>query len=229
MEHCSKHIAFTLLLVLLPMVHCPAVEPNPTLAARFILCKNSAERALEKQRYAQELVAEGHVFVGREIQATNEYLREFNDYLDKFHDAISLAADLYGIYYEIKRTVNLTKQVSSVLSDAPTNAIAVMLRPNSSGMYGTIINTSIEVAQDIYNACLSKHKRTEQDRNKILTNVRKKIGEVNRQLTQLVIVLKYTTLEDIWHSIRQRAKYMDRERKHTLIERCYDNWKHNIR
>ena len=63
----------------------------------------------------------------------------------------------------------------------------------------------------------------------MLTNARTKIKEVNKMLTKLIIVLKYTTFEDIWHSIRTRAKYMDRDRKHTLIERCYDNWKHNIR
>ena len=222
-------ITLTVILLLLPIGYSMAVETNPTLALRIELASNKFKNALTTQRNRQLLVAEGHVFLGREVQALNELQREFNDYLDNFHDAISTAAELYGTYLEIKRTVKLSRQVSSIISDAPTNAIAVLLRPNSSGLYGSILQTSLGAAQDLYNACISKKKMTEQDRHKMLTNSRTKIKEVNKMLTKLIIVLRYTTLEDIWHSIRTRAKYMDRERKHSLIERCYDNWKHSIR
>lgn len=217
------------LLAVVPIVPCFAVESNPTLAARILLAKNNFEKALENQRNRQLMVGEGHVFVGREVQALNELQREYNDYLDTFHDAVSTAAELYGTFLEIKRTVKLSKQVTSIISDAPSNAIAVLLRPNSSGLYGSVIQTSLGAAQDIYNACISKKKLTAQDRNKMLTDARTKIKKVNSDLTKLVVVLKYTTFEDIWYSVRTRAKYMDRERKHAVIERCYDNWKHNIR
>lgn len=223
------HIILMILLAVLPIVHCSAVESNPTLAARIILAKNNFEKALQNQRNRQLMVGEGHVFLGREVQALNELQREYNDYLDTFHDAVSTAAELYGTFLEIKRTVKLSKQVTSIISDAPSNAIAVLLRPNSSGLYGSVIQTSLGAAQDIYNACISKKKLTAQDRNKMLTDARTKIKKVNSDLTKLVVVLKYTTFEDIWYSVRTRAKYMDRERKHAVIERCYDNWKHNIR
>ena len=223
------HVILMVLLAVVPIVPCFAVESNPTLAARILLAKNNFEKALENQRNSQLMVGEGHVFVGREVQALNELQREYNDYLDTFHDAVSTAAELYGTFLEIKRTVKLSKQVTSIISDAPSNAIAVLLRPNSSGLYGSVIQTSLGAAQDIYNACISKKKLTAQDRNKMLTDARTKIKKVNSDLTKLVVVLKYTTFEDIWYSVRTRAKYMDRERKHAVIERCYDNWKHNIR
>ena len=223
------HLILMVLLAVVPIVPCLAVESNPTLAARILLAKNNFEKALENQRNRQLMVGEGHVFVGREVQALNELQREYNDYLDTFHDAVSTAAELYGTFLEIKRTVKLSKQVTSIISDAPSNAIAVLLRPNSSGLYGSVIQTSLGAAQDIYNACISKKKLTAQDRNKMLTDARTKIKKVNSDLTKLVVVLRYTTFEDIWYSVRTRAKYMDRERKHAVIERCYDNWKHNIR
>ena len=223
------YIMLMILLAVVPAVHCPAVESNPTLAARIMLAKNDFEKALQNQRNRQLMVGEGHVFIGREVQALNELQREYNDYLDQFHDAVSTAAELYGTFLEIKRTVKLSMQVTDIISDAPTNAIAVMLKPNTSGLYGSVIQTSLGAAQDIYNACISKKKLTAQDRNKMLTNARTKIKKVNSDLTKLVIVLRYTTLEDIWYSLRTRAKYMDKERKHAVIERCYDNWKHNIR
>jgi hypothetical protein len=225
-----KHIVFYLLLAALPMVPCTAdVEPNLVLAGQIMIAKNKFETALQNQRNRQLMVAEGHVFLGREVQAVNELQREFNDYLDQFHDAISTAAELYGTFLEIKRTVKLSQQVTDIISDAPTNAIAVLLKPNTSGLYGTVLQTSLDAAQDIYNACISKKKMTAQDRNKMLTDARKKIKKVNSDLTKLVVVLKYTSFEDIWSSIRTRAKYMDRERKHAIIERCFDNWKNNMR
>jgi len=224
-----RHIVFLLLLAVMPAVHCFAVEPNPALAGTILLAKSEFEKALQNQRNRQLIVGEGHVFIGREVQALNELQREYNDYLDLFHDAISTAAELYGTFLEIKKTVKLSKQVSSIISDAPTNAIAVLLKPSTSGLYGTILQTTLGAGQDIYNACISKKKLTAQDRNKMLTSARQKIKAVNKDLAKLVIVLRYTTLEDIWYSIRTRAKYMDPERKHTVIERCYDNWKHNIR
>ena len=220
---------YILLLAIVTSMSVRAVEPNPALAAQFELAKVKAGKALNAQKLAQALVAEGHVFIGHEVQATNEFQREFNNYLDTFHDVVSLAAEIYGIYYEIKRTSRLASQVSSILSSAPTNAIAVLLTPNYSGLYGSIINTSLGAAQDLYNASLSKQKRTEQDRNKILDAARTKMKKVNSDLAKLVIVLKYTTFEDLWHSIRTRAKYMDPERKHSILERCLENWKHNMK
>lgn len=224
-----KYIAFSLLLAVLTMDHCHAVEPNPTLALNIIIAKNKFEKALNHQRNIQLMVGEGHVLLGHEVQAINELQREFNEYLDSLHNSVAIAADLYGIHLEIKRTRKLVGQVTSILASAPTNAIAVMLKPNNSGLYGAIVNTSLAAGQDIYNACLSKQKLTEQDRDKLLDIARKKIKKANRDLAKLVIVLRYTTFEDLWYTIRTKAEYINRERKHAIIERCYDDWKHNIR
>lgn len=205
------------------------VEPNPVLAASILYYKIQTGNALKSLRNAQLLVGEGHVFVGREVQATNEFLREFNNYLDTFHESVAVAAEIYGTFLELKRTKKLIDQVSSIISEAPSNAIAVLLKPGSNGLYGSIIQMSYEAGQDIYNACLTKQKRTEQDRNKLLETARRKIRKTNSELAKLVVVLKYTSLEDLWFSIRSRAKYMDKDSKNAIIERCYDNWKHNIR
>ena len=115
-----------------------AVETNPTLALRIELASNKFKNALTTQRNRQLMVAEGHVFLGREVQALNELQREFNDYLDNFHDAISTAAELYGTYLEIKRTVKLSRQVSSIISDAffciSANSSALSALPFSRGV-----------------------------------------------------------------------------------------------
>lgn len=228
MKRLLNIITLVILLSSMPVVHCHAgVEPNAKLAWAILENKKKYESALKAQRRAQELMAEGHVFTWREVQATNEYIREFDRYLDSFHESITLAAELFGTFLEVKRTVKLAGQVSSIISSAPSNAIAVMLQPSTSGLYRSILNTSLDAAQNIYDACLSKQKRTEQDRNKSLELARKKIKKVNSDLTRLIIVLKYTSFEDIWYSVRERAKFLSSERKHAIVERCFDNWKHN--
>ena len=221
-------LVLTIVLLAIPLQKVSAIQDNPALAATILKMKHDQEKAIKAQKLAQALMTEGHVFIGREVQATNEFQREFNNYLDSFHDAIVTAAQLYGIYYEIKKTVKLVGDVSEVLSSAPTNAIAVGLTPNRSGIYGTLINSSLEVAQDIYNACIAKQKLTEQDRNEILNKIRTKIRRVNSQLTQLVVFLRYTSLEDVWYRVTERMQFMTRRDKHAAIERCFERWHHNV-
>lgn len=206
-----------------------AVESNISLWAEILDLKNRQEDALETQRRIQLIEAEGSVFTGRVVQATNEYLREFNDYLDSFQGVVCIAAELYGIYSEVKQTVKLTGQVSSIISSAPSNSIALLMKPNERGIYTAILNTSLEAAQDLYKACIAKQKMTEAQRQKILDGARTKIKEVNRMLTRLCIVLKYTTFESLWKAMQTRASLMCAEKKHLIVERCFGNWKNNIR
>ena len=223
----KKVIIIIAAFLMVPRLQVSASVPNEVLAAWIVKMSHESRDALKSHKEVQILVAEGHVFIGREVQATNEFLREFNNYLDTFHDAISLAAELYGTFLEIQRTKKLVGEVTSTLSSAPANSLAVMLSPNKNGIYGDIINTSLEVGQDIYNACLSKQKRTEQDRNVILSRVRLKIKKVNSMLAKLVTFLIYTSLEDIWHNVTERYQFMDKEGKHAVIERTFDRWHHN--
>lgn len=220
----KKVIIIIAAFLMVPRLQVSASVPNEVLAATIVKMSHDSRKALQAHQLAQALVSEGHVFLGREVQATNEFQREFNNYLDTFHDAISMAAELYGIFYEIKRTTKLVGEVSNTLSNAPTNSLAVLLTPNRSGIYGDIINTSLEVGQDIYNACLSKQKRTEQDRNVILSRVRVKIKKVNTMLVTLITYLRYTSLEDIWHNVTERYQFMNKEGKHAVIDRTFERW-----
>ena len=93
MKQILINITLIILLALLPIGYCTAVEPNPTLALRLELASKKFTDALQTQRNRQLMVGEGHVFIGREVQALNELQREYNDYLDQFHDAVSTAAE----------------------------------------------------------------------------------------------------------------------------------------
>ena len=133
----KKVIIIIAAFLMVPRLQVSASVPNEVLAATIVKMSHDSRKALQAHQLAQALVSEGHVFLGREVQATNEFQREFNNYLDTFHDAISMAAELYGIFYEIKRTTKLVGEVSNTLSNAPTNSLAVLLTPNRSGRTST--------------------------------------------------------------------------------------------
>ena len=77
---------------------------DPTRLAAIELASSQAKKTLEAQVKSQGLMTTGHIWTKEEIEATTEFQREFNTYLDMFHDAISIAAEVYGIYYEVKQT-----------------------------------------------------------------------------------------------------------------------------
>lgn len=206
-----------------------AVENNAELAAYIMLASKQGTKALNSQQLAQDLMMEGHVWIGAEVQKENVFLREFNDYLDTFHEAVGIAAELYGTYLELKKTIHLTGEVSNVIADAPMNAVALMLTPGRNGIYSDIITSALQVGQDIYNACIAKQKLTEQDRHKMLTETRLKVKRVNRQLSALIVMLHFTNIQDILKNITQRARFYDKDKKSDIIRRCMENWMYNTK
>lgn len=223
-----KRIGFyivTCLMALSPLCRAVASGPNPTLAAAIVVASNQAEKALKAQLAAQGLMTEGHVFIGREVNATTNFQREFNKYLDEFHDVIWTAAELYGTYNEIQKTTKLVSRISTVLSKQPENSLAVMLTPNNN-IYTDIIQTSLKVGQEIYSACLTKDKRTEQDRNEILNRVRLRIRDVNKKLQRLEILLRYTTLERVWYNLIGKL-YLPKQKRADILNRCFREWRIN--
>ena len=223
----TRTIIVTLLLALLPAGHVTGSGVNPSLAAAITVASNQAEQALKAQLAAQGLMTEGHVFIGREVNAATNFQREFNKYLDRFHDVIWTAAELYGTYHEIKKTTEHVSNIASILSHQPENSLAILLTPDNN-IYTDLIQTSLKVGQEIYSACLTKDKRTEGDRNEILDRVRKRIRDVNKKLVRLEILLRYTTIDRAWYSLIGRILYFQPHKRADIIDRCYRNWRLNI-
>ena len=97
---------------------------DPGRVAAIELASDQAKKTIESQEKAQLLMTTGHVWIKEEVEATTDFQREFNDYLDKFHDVLSIAAEIYGIYYEVTQTSKCVKDLGHVLADSPENALA---------------------------------------------------------------------------------------------------------
>ena len=155
--------------------------------AAIQLATKKAKNTLEAQEKVQGLMTTGHLWTREGIEATTEFQREFSEYLDTIHDVISVAAEIYGIFYEVKMTCKNISNINQVLTDSPTNALAVAFSAKRNVVYRDIINNSVEIIADIKKVCFDKSKMTEQERNETISTVRKRLKRFNKQLQALTL------------------------------------------
>jgi len=164
-----------------------------------------------------------HIFMEEEVSATTDFQREFNEYLDQFNEVIQIAAEVYGIYYEITEVAKNIKELNSVVSDAPANALAVAFSSKRNKIYTDLVMTSLDIAKDIHKVCFAHAKMTEKERIKIIFGMRPKLKKTNYQLRRMALLIKYTTFLDVWNEIVDKH-YKPKSRRE-IIERCRLRWK----
>jgi len=202
---------------------------DPGRVAAIELASDQAKKTLKSQEKAQLLMTTGHAWIKEEVEATTDFQREFNDYLDKFHDVLSIAAEIYGIYYEVTQTSKNVKALGEVLSDSPSNALAVAFSTRRNVVYRNIVRTTLDVIMDIRKVCFEKSKMTEEEKNKVISSIRPKLRAINKQLRQLTLTLRYTSFLDVWNELMDRAYYLNPATKHDIITRCRRQWWNNAK
>ena len=202
---------------------------DPGRVAAIELASDQAKKTLKSQEKAQLLMTTGHAWIKEEVEATTNFQREFNEYLDKFHDVLSIAAEIYGIYYEVTQTSKNVKALGEVLSDSPSNALAVAFSTRRNVVYRNIVRTTLDVIMDIRKVCFEKSKMTEEEKNKVISSIRPKLRTINKQLRQLTLTLRYTSFLDVWNELMDRAYYLNPATKHDIITRCRRQWWNNAK
>ena len=221
---------FILFIIVLLLSTKPAFAGiDPGRVAAIELASDQAKKALKSQEKAQLLMTTGHAWIKEEVEATTDFQREFNDYLDKFHDVLSIAAEIYGIYYEVTQTSKNVKALGEVLSESPSNALAVAFSTRRNVVYRNIVRTTLDVIMDIRKVCFEKSKMTEQEKNKVISSIRPKLRTINKQLRQLTLTLRYTSFLDVWNELMDRAYYLNPATKHDIITRCRRQWWNNAK
>lgn len=136
------------------------------------------EKSIEAEIGMQALETTGHVWIRSEVETTTNFQRQFNDYLDTFHNMLSLAAEVYGIYYEITRTSKNLKSLSDVVAASPSNVLAVAFSARRGTVYRDLIKASIDIVMDV-KKLFDNSKMTEQERNNIVSGVRPKLHRIS--------------------------------------------------
>ena len=87
----------------------------------------------------------------------------------------------------------------------------------------TIRVISVEIVEDIRQACLSNHKMTEKERMEIVFGIRPKLQLMNKKLYRLTKAVKYTSFADVWAEIEGGA--VDKADKPGITSQCMQRWK----
>ena len=200
---------------------------DPVLAGMIALYTDKAKKELKQQEQMMLLEATGHIWITEEVNATTDLQKEFNKYLDDFHNIISYAAQIYGFYHEIDRMIDNLDSFSHQLGEHPSNALAVALSSNRNKIYREIIMGSVDIVNDIRQACLSNTKMTEKERIEVIFGIRPKLKAMNKKLRHLIKAVKYTSLADVWAEIDYSAR--TGADKVSITRQCMERWKRNGR
>ena len=216
------------IILLFPSTVCAqGLDPGRVLAIER--ASRAAKKTLEAQLKVQGLQTAGHIWTKEEIEATTEFQCEFNDYLDSFHNILTIAAEIYGVYYEVTKTSKHVRNLAEVVSSSPTNVLAVAFSARRNVVYTNLIKSSLDIFMDIRKVCFEKSKMTEQERDKIISGIRPKLRKINHQLGQLTLALRYTSFLDVWNEIAHRSLKMSRETKIEIIKRSRQSWWDNAK
>ncbi len=220
-----KKVILSLLAVLavLPV----SAQIDPTLAGMVLLYDDKAKKTLKSQKSAMLLMTTGHIWTREEVDATTNLQRKYNEYLDRFNDIIVYAAQIYGFYHEVGRLTENFGQLTRQLRQSPANALAVALTPRRNTIYRELIMTSVDIVNDIRQVCLSDIKMTEKQRIEIVFGIRPKLKMMNRRLSRLARAVKYTSLNDVWLELDNRAR--DPLDKGSITDAAFRRWRQNGR
>ena len=218
---------YALLLIFWPVLTWAGIDPGRVAAIE--IASDQAKKTIQAQEKAQTLMTTGHIWIQEEVEATTSFQREFNNYLDKFHDVLSIAAEIYGIYYEVTQTSKCVRDLNQVLADRPENTLAVAFSTRRNVVYRNLVRSSLDIIMDIRKVCFESSKMTEQEKNKVISNIRPKLRTINKQLRQLTLAIRYTSFTDIWNELMGRAYQLNPATKHDIITRCRREWWNNAR
>ena len=189
--------------------------------------KEKAEKTLKSQESAMLMMTTGHIWTREEVDATTDLQRKYNENLDRFNDIVVYAAQIYGFYHEVGRLTENFGQLSKQLRNSPTNALAVALTPKRNTIYRELIMTLVDIVNDIRQVCLSDIKMTEKERIEIVFGIRPKLKIMNRKLSRLARAIKYTSLNDVWLELDNRARHpLD---KGSITDAAFRRWRQNGR
>lgn len=197
-------------------------DPGRLLVVK--LFTEQSKKTLNAQQRAQLVISGMHIFMKEEIEATTDFQREFNEYLDQFNEVIQIAAEVYGIYHEVSQVAKNVKELNSIVSNTPANALAVAFSSKRNKIYTDLVMTSLDIAKDIHKVCFSGAKMTEKERIKIILGMRPKLKKTNHQLRRMSLMIKYTTFLDVWNDILDKHYFKPANRQEIIL-RCQQRWK----
>mgnify|MGYP007048166007 FL=1 len=181
---------------------------DPERARLFLLYAKKAKKALRSQDEVMSLNLTGHMYISDQTEKITNFQKEFDEYLSSFGDMLTLAASIYGIYYQVDQTFKNLKELKTVGTSCPANVLAVALSEKKNNIYQDVIDDGIQIAADVKQILplgSSKGKNpklTEHQRIQVISNINTTLVKLNHKLRKMNRLIRYTTLLDSWYELR---------------------------
>lgn len=165
-------------------------------------------KALKSQDEVMSLNLTGHMYISDQTEKVTNFQREFDNYLSSFGDMLTLAASIYGIYYQVDQTLKNLKELKYVGVSCPANVLAVALSQKKNNIYKDVIDDGIQIAADVKQILplgSSKGKNpklTEHQRIQVIANINNTLVKLNFKLRRMNRLIRYTSLLDSWYELR---------------------------
>ncbi len=235
MRHLLLKTSISLLILAFPASLSGQNGPDPGRAALFTAYAKKAKRAMAAQDALLAGNLAGHRYLKEEVGKITEFQKEFNDYLKGQEDILNMAADIYGIYMEVSEALKNLKVVKGIVARQPANVLAVALSESRNNIYHDIIDTGLNMAGDIellipFRKDAEKNtKMTQEERLKVMDNIRIKLRSLNGKLRTLGRLVCYTTLMDSWYDLKGTGKEYQPRKMRTITKDCLKTWSNHAR
>lgn len=217
----------TLLFVFISMAS--NAQNDPVLAGVIAANSKASVGLLSAQNAVIGVEVKNRINHNAHLEKIYDLQKEFNDYISTFHEVVVYVAETYGMYQEMDFLIKNIKKLNNDLEEKPDNAFAVALSPKRNKIYVKICKTGGSIIGNLKSALIGvddkRVKLTEKDRIELVYAVRPKLHELNKELANLRIMIKYTNLSDIWREITHRA-YSGKGKK-AIAEKCLSDWRSN--
>uniref|UniRef100_UPI0040295326 hypothetical protein n=1 Tax=Prevotella sp. TaxID=59823 RepID=UPI0040295326 len=240
--------AVLLLWVGMPSVSAQGIT-DPTRASLYVTLTKTAGAVVEAQNRIILLNTQGHRWNAQALKKENKFLTEYQKYLVSFGNVLTIAANIYGIYYETSRCAKLVGESGKVVSHSPKNVIAVALSPVRHKIYNEVMEQGIKVLADL-ELVLPKHIKKATtgangvatgdsttvwnyadigDRIDALNTIRKDLRTMNRLLYSCNHLIRYTTLLDTWYEFLDSSPIHKTKSIGELSKECEKRWSEHLK
>ena len=222
-----RKIAISFLLLTAACVS--AQNNDPVRAGLYTDYDIRTRNAINAQSMAISTMSFHHLWMQSKEKDITNLQKEFNKYLVDLHDVLTIAAEIYGNYYEFMEMTSNLRSLTEACQDCPTNIFANAFKDEKRQIVTNIVSTTTELLMDIKKSIIENTRMTEKERIQILDDVRRKMKSINRQLRRIERNIRYYNLCDLWNDLRG-ATYDFRKRTNAEIAReARDEWQNHYR
>ena len=162
--------------------------------------------------------------VNQELDALNEYRKELDDYMKKVHDVITIAANVYGLFYEVSDLYKNYKSLIECIAEKGDNLVACVISEQRRDFIDEMITETVGLVGDVKTILSKKKRMTEKESLKMLSNIRPKMKRLNAKLVKMEKMVRCFSFVQLWDEMEGRRHRFDRQSRKELIAQRHRLW-----